>query len=972
MKAQLEMPQQLEGKWIWLKDKSPEDCTCQLFRGDFTLSEMPASTEIWISAKTIFHLYVNGRLAFIGPLANPTEKSYLSCIDINYLVQVGNNRLGIKVFNANIPLAAYPQKPGGLWVQVICDGKTTICTDENWRCMLTDCYASTGICHHIGGSFLENLDFTKHPHDWYNAVLSFPTKGSVVKMSERLINTTSRRVWTAPTQVKPVDAGPNGLEIPMAADNIIETINWEKILASGEAKQKRQAHWVDFRSLSSFTDGIYCAQTFVYSAAGGKHSINCYCDRPYRLFLNGELLKEQAVEIPPVSGIVASRGSRRLAVLEYTTNDVDLTLQPGWNRFLLIEDCATCDGGLSLIWTDTEAGSLPGRIMPEESAPEGWDRFGPLRLPLASVHPSIKFPAESTPFMTQENPPADVSVLLSAYDFVQSKRIRDLSKEAEVSFKNNRFLIYDFGRSMQGFPKITLQGEAGDVVYVVCGEQIDGCEVLGYHGGYRRVTCLTLSGDHDTWLPGYPQGFRYVMLIGKEVRSKVLVEEVCSQVISHNAMIHGHFSCSDKRLNQIWETGRATLNGTIRGYFIDSPCHDQAQYIADAMIQSWAAYHLNGDFDMAGGALAAFAKTQYETGALNAVSPSGLFQVLPDYSLLWVVWLHRHYLYTGDNKLLAALFPTMVKLLEYYNELAIRNDGPLGDLSSFLGIYCFLDYDNDIDRLGISTGLNAIYSRALLCGSWLAEQTGEQEMADKWKKRADNLVREIRDLTYDEESGLFADSYHNGEVSESCSAQTNILAIYGGLALPEDYDRIWNQIFQDFIPYEPCVAPEYDNPYFKYFVLEVAFALGRGEWAVKLIKYYWGGMLDAGATTWWELFSPSSPKLAQRMVSKCHGCATSPNGFLISEIAGIRPLLPGLKRIHFNPLLTSTTWVKAQVPSVHGRINVEWRLREEDHILEVNLSANYPVEVLCTIDASIANDAEISISDEITLLEEEL
>ena len=122
------------------------------------------------------------------------------------------------------------------------------------------------------------------------------------------------------------------------------------------------------------------------------------------------------------------------------------------------------------------------------------------------------------------------------------------------------------------------------------------------------------------------------------------------------------------------------------------------------MIQSWAAYHVSGDYKQAENALRAFAGTQFETGELNSASPSGFFQVLPDFTLLWIIWLHRHYNYTGNQTLLKELMPTAEKILAYFNSMAIADDGPIGDLQDYLGTPPFIDHDPAIVRSGISTG----------------------------------------------------------------------------------------------------------------------------------------------------------------------------------------------------------------------------------------------------------------------------
>ena len=399
---------------------------------------------------------------------------------------------------------------------------------------------------------------------------------------------------------------------------------------------------------------------------------------------------------------------------------------------------------------------------------------------------------------------------------------------------------------------------------------------------------------------------------------------------------------------------------------MDAPGRDQAQYISDAMIQSWAAFHLFGDFQLSATCLSDFAKTQLETGELNAVSPSGFFQAVPDFSLLWIVWLHRHIQYTGDEAFLRKMFPHMERLLNYYDRIAMSPDNVLGDLRELMGTYCFLDHD-EIDRQGISTGLNGIYCRALNCAAVLSENYGRSDLASLYRGRAAKVASQIRSLAWNEEKGLFADSFYNSEKSSSYSWQSNILALYGGVASPENYSTIWDKLYQDRPPYEKQVHADYNNPYFKYFLLEVACAIGKSAWALRFIRYYWGKMLDAGAITWWELFNPEGDDQNLRQMSKCQGYAVSPNAFLISELVGIRPAEPGMSRVVFNPCPKACAWVKAKIPTPKGSIRVEWR-KNVEQVFVANISATYPLEIIPILDPEVAEKAEFQVSDNITIL----
>ena len=80
------------------------------------------------------------------------------------------------------------------------------------------------------------------------------------------------------------------------------------------------------------------------------------------------------------------------------------------------------------------------------------------------------------------------------------------------------------------------------------------------------------------------------------------------------------------------------------------------------------------------------------------------------------------------------MMPTLQRLMYYYNEIAVSEDGPLGDLHDYLGVYAFIDYGS-FERRGITTALNGLYCRALLSASWLSEMSGQEELAAVYREQ---------------------------------------------------------------------------------------------------------------------------------------------------------------------------------------------------------------------------------------------
>jgi hypothetical protein len=70
------------------------------------------------------------------------------------------------------------------------------------------------------------------------------------------------------------------------------------------------------------------------------------------------------------------------------------------------------------------------------------------------------------------------------------------------------------------------------------------------------------------------------------------------------------------------------------------------------------------------------------------------------------------------------------------------------------------------------------------------------------------------------------------------------------------------------------------TPYLYHYLAEAMLSCGMEEEALRLVRTYWGGMLDAGADTFWEAFDPDNPLTSPygdiHVNSFCHAWSCSP------------------------------------------------------------------------------------------------
>jgi cation transport regulator ChaB len=357
------------------------------------------------------------------------------------------------------------------------------------------------------------------------------------------------------------------------------------------------------------------------------------------------------------------------------------------------------------------------------------------------------------------------------------------------------------------------------------------------------------------------------------------------------------FSCSDPVFNKIWETGRETLQQCVNNIFMDSPCGRRSQSLPEAFVESQAAFYAFGECALSAKALKEFALAQTENGNIPEFSSNGVYSHVPDYALLWPMWLDAHFQNSGDADFRDEMLEHLDLLLDFFGTLAKEDGGILVDLDRRYRMRAVIDRA-PIDRRGMSTALNALYCRALLSAANLYESANMREEAESCRKTASSVAKAVRNLASDPNRRLFADCCLDGRRSESHSLQTNILALLSGVAPLDSYEHIMNAFFGPEAPH----LSKSSSPLFKYFILETMFAFGHADEALQFVKRYWGAMLNAGEGLWWSHFDPEGGReTIDPETLQCYGGAVSPNIFLIRELAGIRPAVPGFSRIYFNP-----------------------------------------------------------------------
>jgi hypothetical protein len=110
--------------------------------------------------------------------------------------------------------------------------------------------------------------------------------------------------------------------------------------------------------------------------------------------------------------------------------------------------------------------------------------------------------------------------------------------------------------------------------------------------------------------------------------------------------------------------------------------------------------------------------------------------------------------------------------------------------------------------------------------------------------------------------------------------------------------------------------------------------MGHRKDALDWIRQYWGGMLEEGATSFWEGYDPSwykedfhsslqADNRSGYFVSLAHGWSSGPTAWLMEEVLGIQPTGAGFSTVDIRPDLVDMEWAKGAEPTPHGLLKVD-------------------------------------------------
>lgn len=557
--------------------------------------------------------------------------------------------------------------------------------------------------------------------------------------------------------------------------------------------------------------------------------------------------------------------------------------------------------------------SFPGYIpsVPISEEMHGCDRFAKIELKVGEeAHPETRcfngFGVRETYPLT----PRPIPNLIP-----EAPRAMHLIKTEPLAYE------YDALRYETAFVKVGISGAPGTKVRVIYAESktvyVDGKPTKNMRDdpdGVIEGLWDTLVLDDRGALVFETFRFRAFRFIRLEGDKPFTVDSLTFSSYNYPMGNEGDFTCSDPVYREMWETSRRTLLCCSHENYVDCPYYEQQQYDMDAGLEMLFTMRLTNDMRLPKKALFDLASSQLPDGMIQANYPSVVVQVIPSFSLYWVLMLRDYLRYTGDIDYVRSLFGTAEKVLTGFENL-LDERGLVGTTD----YWPFMDWCPEWGIYGEPDGAREepltmyclMYAATLKAAAEMCDALGKRGLAVDYRIRADKANEAANTYCYDKEAGM----YRNTPSRKEYCQHTALWAVLSGAVEGKEAKHLMERIMDAPIS-RSCFS-------MNYYLLRALDKVSLYADYAPAVFEGWKKMIAQHCTSWCE--NPDNPR------SECHGWSSTPIFEMSAHVLGVMPTLDGYKETTVRPYTALFDNAKGTVPTPFGTISVSWT-KDEDMI----------------------------------------
>ena len=468
--------------------------------------------------------------------------------------------------------------------------------------------------------------------------------------------------------------------------------------------------------------------------------------------------------------------------------------------------------------------------------------------------------------------------------------------------------LLDFGELLAAYPKLTFEGEPGTTVKVTYGEglfdkngqkndrgDVRGKSVRGYQDHFVISGAKPVAANFETlWW----RTWRYLQV---ESDKPVRLSSCQATQTGYPYAVESSFTADDPWVDKIWDVGLRTAKLCAGETYFDCPYYEQLQYVGDTRIQTLIHYYLSRDRALQRNAVEQFARSILPNGLTQSRYPSRVVQIIPPFSLFWILMLRDQMLHDSFNE------RTSILRSQEAGVILDRFPEPDGQ-EPFWFFFDWVDgWDAGVppkDILGVSVVALKNLAKAAL--GHLISNGGP------------NWTREILRGEYESVLGVCATDWRAGlrVVEESHKTKDGLLFEETSEHIEALYRVLREVVGEAPAPWpgealERTKAPKCTY-YFQYYKHQ---AMQPDDYMAELEP--WKDMIRNGLTTFAEAPEPTR--------SDCHAWSAHPLLGFFQLIAGVSSTSPSWKSAKIAPKPGKLKEFDARIAHPDGDLTVRWK-----------------------------------------------
>jgi len=486
--------------------------------------------------------------------------------------------------------------------------------------------------------------------------------------------------------------------------------------------------------------------------------------------------------------------------------------------------------------------------------------------------------------------PIKHSELVSIYHLRKQddwKRLRKVQQEIDLSEVPS--VLLDLQRESNARLRILNLGSAPVTILW------NGAESLPELAHYDNCTTEVITVEPGEVSSSVPTGMRYlgIFVLGKQ-DTRFQLRVLCESIEPDLKQV-GSFICDDDQLNLIYQTAVHTNYLCNQLALWDGIKRDRLPWVYDLYLAARGAYPLWDDYAILKRSLVELGNTP-EGAWMNSI---------PDYTLWWFVSIWEYLMHRSDTDFVEELAPAIQRHADWVS----RSVDEKGFLKVDQGFIDWVPITSEESRLA----LQAVYMIAKQSLSNISRSMSQLGLKFDWP------VPEIPEEQFLNASPVAA----------------KVLGILAGYVSREKALEFLNS-YELADPVSPCSA----------YLLACLYAdFNMPDKGLEIIRSLWGGMLENGATSFWEAVRCDYPEdfhkhlttyraYGEYRMSLCHAWSSTPVEWFSRILLGINPITPGYREVEV------AIWApenmnrcEGTVPTPFGPISVSWIRRKDGQII---------------------------------------